>query len=334
MRKIFLLLFLSFFTISNVFALDKPEIISRAQWWADETLTYENSPEWQEIFRKWEEKAKKPKKLKTKYQKFLAQKKKEVNRIITKYFSKYIQTYWKLTEEYWNTLAWPIRYSSKIRAITIHHTEGEYPDTITWLKKIYRFHSISREWWDIGYNFIIWYDWKIYEWRKWWETSVWAHAKYNNAQNIWISIMWSYDDKNISEKQKIALEKLVRYLVEKYKINVTKKQPFFKKCFTKECKYPLTINYKYPIIGHRNASITDCPWDKLYSHIQNLRAKIMLEQLKFKGLAKKYFPIFDKHPKEKLIVLNEKIEKYLKNNKNIKVEKIGKLLDLYLNLKK
>ncbi len=334
MRKIFLLLFLYFFTILNVFALEKPKIIPRSEWWADETFTYTNSKEWQEIFKKWKENALKPKKPLTPYQKFIRKKKKEADLIITQEFPETLKTYGKITEESWNRLAWPIKYSSKIRAITIHHTESEYPDTMTWLKKIHKFHSISRQWWDIWYNFIIWYDWKIYEWRKWWETAVWAHAKYNNTQNIWISIMWSYDDKNISFKQKKALEKLVRYLVEKYEIDLTKKEPFFKKCFKKECKSALTINYQYPIIGHRDASITDCPWDILYSHIKNLRVKIMLEQLNYKNAKKKYFPIFRKLPREKLKIIQIRVKNYLKTNRNKEIEKLQKLLEDFLEKEK
>lgn len=331
MRKIFLLLFLYFFNFLNIFAYEKPEIIPRSEWWADENYTYINSPEWKQILEKWKNT---PKKELTEYQKKLAKKKAEANRIITTQFSETLETNWKITEENGNKLAWPITYSKKIRAITIHHTESEYHDTITWLRQIHKFHSLSRTWWDIGYNFIIWYDGKIYEWRKGWETAVWAHSKYNNTQNIGISIMWSYKDKDISEKQYNSLKKLTYYLVEKYEIDLTKKQPFFLWCFSKECKSPLTINYEYPLIGHRDATNTTCPWDKLYAEIQNLRVKFMIEQINYKNLKKKYFPVFEKVWEEKLKSAQEKINKYLEVNKNKEIQRLQKLLEDFLQKEK
>jgi hypothetical protein len=53
-----------------------------------------------------------------------------------------------------------------------------------------------------------------------------------------------------------SLKRLTSYLVDKYNINLNKKIPFFKWCngVTKKCiDKPLIINYKYPIVGHRDA---------------------------------------------------------------------------------
>jgi hypothetical protein len=145
------------------------------------------------------------------------------------------------------------------------------------MRDIYKFHSITRWWWDIWYNFLIWTNWEIFEWRAGWDYVIWAHDKWNNQATIWISLIWNYSRKKASVKQMESLEKLTKYLIKKYNINIKKKMPFFKWCVWvwKKCiEEPLIITKKFPIIGHRDAGHTACPWEKLYAQLQKMKIEM------------------------------------------------------------
>ena len=63
-------------------------------------------------------------------------------------------------------LAWTQAYSSKIRNIVIHHTEQDmsrFSSEAEAVRSIYKYHTVSRGWGDIGYNYLIGPSGKIYE---------------------------------------------------------------------------------------------------------------------------------------------------------------------------
>jgi hypothetical protein len=82
---------------------------------------------------------------------------------------------WKY--EWSNTMFWshyliyPDYYNHHKNKIIIHHTAVNYDPnwTISDVKKqiqdIYKYHTINRDFGDIGYNFLIDQMWNIYEWR-------------------------------------------------------------------------------------------------------------------------------------------------------------------------
>lgn len=282
---LFLLYFFSFSQVIWSWELDLVEneikIITREEWWADEWFRFLDSDEWKEIIKKWKDT---PKKELTNFQKqnaiINAQKVKVANTYLTNNYYNLFNIDKIIDKENWHKLAWPIAYSKNKSAIVIHHTDSdisEWVDNYDLMKKIYKYHAITRWWWDIWYNYLIWTNWEIFEWRAWWDFAVWAHDKWNNQSTIWISLIWNFSGKKAWVKQMESLEKLTRFLVNKYNIDLKKKNPFFKWCVwnSKKCiDKPLETEYKYPIIGHRDAWHTACPWDKLYEQMELMNKKI------------------------------------------------------------
>lgn len=336
MSKILLILFFIFSFIFQVNANSDIKIITRAEWWANESYRYLDSLEWINIIKKRNNTSKLH--LTEKQKKNLekkALKVKKANRFL-------INNYWDLiwisntiNYENWHKLAWPISHSKKKYAIVVHHTHSEYKNSYEGVRQIYKYHALTREWWDIGYNYLIWYNWEIFEWRAWWDYTIWAHVKWNNQWTIWIALIWDYDKKNASEKQLKSLEKLIKYLQKKYKIDFSEKKTFFKWCIFGDCdKKPLVVEKQYPLIWHRDAWHTNCPWDKLYSEIikirNNLKNISIINKLKERRkaiLEKKYLNFLKKMQNNKRLWLLVKIEKYLDivNNKNISNKKIDTL---------
>ncbi|USN57071.1 MAG: N-acetylmuramoyl-L-alanine amidase [Candidatus Peribacteria bacterium] len=70
-------------------------------------------------------------------------------------------------EELW----WPLEYKEDKKGIAIHHTVSSQETidaqggVIPHLQQMYKFHTFTRGWGDIGYNFLIDQDGNIYEGR-------------------------------------------------------------------------------------------------------------------------------------------------------------------------
>ena len=327
MSKIFRFLF-SFlfyiFYINLTFAqdLNDIEIISRQEWWANESFRYLDSPEWQEKLEIWKNMPKKELTPQEEYRANIeALKMQKANNYIVNNHSSIFSIDNIKTEDSWRKLAWPISYSKKKASIIVHHTDTHtkpWEDSYDVIRNIYNYHSLGRWWGDIWYNFLIWLNWEIFEGRAWWDYSVWAHNKWNNQHSIWISVIWNYHWEKASEKQMESLEKLIVYLVDKYDINLKKKMPFFKWCAgtSKECQEkPLIIDYNYPIIWHRDAWHTNCPWDALYAQLQILKKDLWVWfSDKNQSFLEKIEVNLKKFSEDKLLDLLSKIELVLDKN--------------------
>jgi len=250
----------------------KLPIISREQWWADETYTYRNSSYWQAIIKKRQETSENapdiPEEEKQKARDIYKQK---IDYINENFSDQYTVTE-TITHEWDEQLAWPIKKSDYVRAILVHHTDGEYEDSFEWIRDIYRFHSLGRQWWDIGYNYIIGYNGEIFEGRKGGDYTVWAHAKWNNISTVGISVLWNYHEKPINSLQYTSLERLIQELAIKYGIDLSKNYYYNMDCSGAACNvFPLETHLHNTLSGHRHAGHTHCPWDELYHQMEQIR---------------------------------------------------------------
>ncbi len=269
---IFIWLFI--WTYSSLYAQD-PVIIPRASWWANSLYNSINSEYWKNILSEREASyAKYEWKQPTAAQLAAREKTKKVNAYLNENFSDQfdIQERVAMSPNTWTDLAWDLEYADIIDGIVIHHTDTEYPNSLDGMKNIHKFHSLSRQWWDIGYNYIIWYDGQIYEWREGGDYVVAAHSKYNNIWTVWIAIMGNYSHKWIDEKQYQALDSLVKYLTKKYGIDLSKKRYYHSDCAYEACKiFPIETYLDESLVWHRDTWHTSCPWDELYEQIQKIR---------------------------------------------------------------
>jgi len=346
--KIFKTLFFIFslFTIYTSFASswDSIKIITREQWWANESYRYLDSKEWIDLLNKWKNT---PKRELTESQKIKAQleaeKVKKANNFLVKNYSDIIWV--KSVEKYenWHKLAWPLARVKKRTAIVIHHTDTDYwtfEDSYDAIRRIYKYHAISRWWWDIGYNYLIGFNWEIFEWRAGGDDVVGAHDKWNNQAAIWISVIWNYNNKDINQKQYESLKKLINYLVKKYNIDLSQKVDYFKWCVgtSQEClDKPLIISHDYPIIWHRDAGHTACPWEKLYATLQKMKKELNVwVSTKDQILLRKIKKLLLKASDEELITFLSKIEVYLDKHpsskkKTLLLEVKKQILDIEKN---
>ncbi|XP_076261152.1 peptidoglycan-recognition protein SC2-like isoform X2 [Rhynchophorus ferrugineus] len=133
--------------------------------------------------------------------------------------------------------------------VVIHHSDT--PSCLTFtackqrLQNIQEHHMSVNGWEDIGYNFVIGSEGTVFEGRGWGLKG--SHAKPYNARSIGICLMGKLQDNNPTAAQLMALESLIECGVEKGKI---------------------TTGYR--LIGHRQATKTACPGDKMFRILKNM----------------------------------------------------------------
>lgn len=178
-----------------------------------------------------------------------------------------------------NFLKWPESIHKNKSKIIIHHTADDNSSLFTgwtWaaieeMQAIYKYHTLIKWWWDIGYNFIIDPFGNIYEGRAGWAWVVWAHVAWNNTPSVGISMMWNFNIQVPTDAALKSLTNLTTALAKKYKINPQATTTYFKK--SNDVPY-LKEYTNYTIAGHEDAWVTACPWTNLYDLLPELRDQV------------------------------------------------------------
>ncbi len=178
-----------------------------------------------------------------------------------------------------NFLKWPESIHKGKSKIIIHHTADDNSALLTWwtgaaileLQNIYKYHTLTKWWGDIGYNFVIDPFGNIYEGRAWWAWVVWAQTAWNNTPSVGISLMGNFNIQTPTDEAMKSLLTLTTALAKKYKINPKATTSYFKK--STEAPY-LKEYTNYTIAGHQDAWVTSCPWVNLYALLPELRDQV------------------------------------------------------------
>ena len=266
---LFMWIFIWNFSNAEKWNLPWVTIITRAEWWADESIRFRSTPRSTKA---------------STWTKTEAQKKAEDISIIrnawmAKNFPLERKYEWSNTM-FWNHyLIYPDYYNHHKNKIIIHHTAVNYDPswTINDVKKqiqdIYKYHTINRDFGDIGYNFLIDQMGNIYEWRAGWEWAVWMHASSNNVSSIWISLMWNFENDTPTVEQMEALVNLTTAVAKYYHIDPYGYTYTFSTNTTKE---PYVTATKNPnIMWHKNVKSTACPWTNLYKFLPKIRQEVL-----------------------------------------------------------
>lgn len=116
--------------------------------------------------------------------------------------------------------------------LIVHHTAMEYNYNWTTeeihqaIQRIYKYHTIDRNFGDIGYNFLIDHLGNIYEGRAGGEGAIGMHVAYNNIPSVGISLMGNYEETQPNELQLRALVQLLTALADKYGIDPLGKERY------------------------------------------------------------------------------------------------------------
>jgi len=246
------------------------EIISRAEWWADDTIRFRSTPRPTGNSSKWE---------KTEEQIKAENISNIRNAWMAKNFPlerKYESSNMMMGNHY---LIYPDYYNHHKNKIIIHHTAVDYKPnwTIEDVKKeiqsIYKYHTINRDFGDIWYNFLIDQMWNIYEWRAGWEWAVWMHASNNNVTSIWISLMGNFQYDKPTVEQMEALVNLTTAVAKFYHIDPLGYTYTFS---VNNDEDPYVVATKNPnIMWHKHVKNTSCPGVNLEKFLPKIRDEVL-----------------------------------------------------------
>ncbi len=159
-----------------------------------------------------------------------------------------------------------------IQKVIVHHTVtvDPDPDPAATIRAIYQYHAVTRGWGDIGYNFLVAPDGTVYEGRSGGMGVVGGHTYGYNYGSLGIAMLGTYRFHSVNGAARGALKALI-----------TRKagdlDPMGKGFF-------IDRDHVWNISGHRSLTQTDCPGDRFYLSLSNLRREL-------KGL-----PVWDGDP--------------------------------------
>ena len=173
-----------------------------------------------------------------------------------------------------NDLTWPLQYMKQVRKFVIHHTDSEIRDINgdsrmdnrdyqAIVRAIYHYHTVSRGWGDIGYNYLIDPLGNIYEGRYGGDSVIGAHALCYNNGTIGISIIGNYQNTPVPEPVQQALISLVASRSRVHGIDPNGSSSIRGKILPN-------------VIGHRDVGATACPGDVLYKLLPKIRERAAL----------------------------------------------------------
>ncbi|KAG8229559.1 hypothetical protein J437_LFUL009033 [Ladona fulva] len=127
--------------------------------------------------------------------------------------------------------------------VIISHTATDFCSTLeecaAVVRSVQTYHMKSRNWWDIGYNFLVGGDGRAYEGRGW--DAIGAHAKSYNNVSIGLSFIGTFIDVEPTEAQVNAAKWLIQEGVRLGK-----------------------VDKDYVLLAHRQVSPTESPGEKLF----------------------------------------------------------------------
>ena len=162
-------------------------------------------------------------------------------------------------------LYWPVAEMPEVYKFVVHHTaeyEKKKRDPKEIMRSIYRFHTVSRGWGDIGYNYVIDKDGNIYEGRSGGPKAVGAHVAYHNIGSIGIALMGNFEIEEPTDAQIKVLELLIAHHAKLFDIDPDGRTYYLG-------------NFSYNISGHKDVARqghgTACPGTNLYKIMPRIR---------------------------------------------------------------
>jgi hypothetical protein len=174
-----------------------------------------------------------------------------------------------------------------LQQLFVHHTAGSNadPDPYATMRAVYQFHTQTRGWCDVGYNFVVAQDGTVFEGR-WtrefapWETptsedskgraAAGAHVSGFNSGSIGVSLMGNFSTGAVPVAARASLVQVLGWITDRHNLDPEAKHDY---------RNPETgLTKRLPVIaGHRDGGSTDCPGDNLYRALPSIRKEVAVQ---------------------------------------------------------
>ena len=152
--------------------------------------------------------------------------------------------------------------------LIVHHTaDGPVADYSAWVRAIWTYHIFSNGWADIGYNYLVAPDGRIFEGRAGGENVMGAHFSGQNSNTMGVSVLGTFITKAPTSEALNSLNKILTWKADREKLDPLSVS-----------LHPGTRLNLFTISGHRDANpskfatgTTECPGDTLYAMLPAIR---------------------------------------------------------------
>ncbi|PID53883.1 MAG: hypothetical protein CSA58_02365 [Micrococcales bacterium] len=164
-------------------------------------------------------------------------------------------------------------------AAVVHHTAGSngYSSKAQAMRQIrgdYAYHTKTRGWCDIGYNFIVDKWGNVYEGRRGSITSarIGAHAAGFNKGTVGIAILGTYSRSTPPARTQAAVANVIAWRLSKYGAQPNSRVNYVPGAGS--VKFPAGRQVNVPrVMGHRDVGLTSCPGTAAYRTLGGIRAR-------------------------------------------------------------
>ncbi len=188
---------------------------------------------------------------------------------------------WGADESLKSTTGGCTRTFYKVQQLFVHHTAGSNFDTHpkATMRAIYWYHTVRQGWCDVGYNFVIAPDGRIFEGR--WARAyapfehhdsesrdgrvvTGAHVSGYNSGSVGVSLMGNYSQVELPPAARRSLAELLAWEADRHNLDPQGTHTY---------RNPETgTRRKLPYIaGHRDAGYTECPGNFVYAALPAIR---------------------------------------------------------------
>jgi len=173
----------------------------------------------------------------------------------------------KGTTRYWDPAYYPVKQ------IFLHHTVfNNTSDPAAAVRAVWEYHTYTRGWGDIGYNYLIDQQGRVYEGRFGGDNVTAGHVYTFNNRSLGVAVLGCFQSNNSAcagapPPSPTMINSLTTFLAWKstnYEIDPTATHTF---CGTSSCKTLKTI------ASHRDANATACPGNLIYDKMSTIRTQ-------------------------------------------------------------
>jgi hypothetical protein len=168
--------------------------------------------------------------------------------------------------------------------LVVHHTAGanDDPDPAATVRAIYRYHAVTQGWGDIGYNFLVDEQGRVYEGRHSRDYPVGttpsgddaagngvtgAHTSGWNSGSVGIALLGTLTSQDATPAARSALVDLLAWEASKNGLDPTAVSPYVNPVSGATVTVPT-------IAGHRDYAATECPGGTFYATLPALRSAV------------------------------------------------------------
>lgn len=183
---------------------------------------------------------------------------------------------------------WPTAFVAP-KLLVVHHTAGdnEYDDPMAEVRAVYTYHAVTQGWGDVGYHLLVDNRGQAYEGRRGRESDpfgrpgrevlsrdvVAGHAFGYNYGSAGIALLGTFTDAEPSEAALDTLREALAFEADRHGLDPTDQSAFLR-ARSRSGDNDLWRDGLATVPGHRDCLPTECPGDRLYARLPELRREV------------------------------------------------------------